>query len=133
MSAVPDYKKANFNRARELLPRTVWERPVNSPIEYVWRSLRIKLLEVEGDSPHDKERGLTDVMQPPWMTKEVKRAINFKKRHYMLMKREATAETREQYHPSLRTCRTLIRKCKRDHEKRIAREAKTNPKKFLRT
>ncbi len=47
MSAVPDYKKANFNRARELLPHTVWERPVNSPIDYEWNSFRDKILEVE--------------------------------------------------------------------------------------
>ncbi len=47
------------------------------------------------------------------------------------MKREATAVTLEQHHRSLRSCRTLIRKCKRDHEKRIAIEAKTNPKKFF--
>ncbi len=33
MSTVPDYKKTNFNRARELLPHTVWEQPVNSLID----------------------------------------------------------------------------------------------------
>ncbi len=46
-TVLPDYKKANFNRARELLPQTVWERPVNSPIDYKWNSFRDKLLEVE--------------------------------------------------------------------------------------
>ncbi len=65
------------------------------------------------------------------MTMEVKRTINLKKRHYVLMKREATAVTLEQYHRSLGIYRTLIRKCKRDHEKGIAREAKTNPNKFF--
>ncbi len=47
------------------------------------------------------------------------------------MKREVTALTLEQYHRNLRICRILIRKSKRDHGKRIAREAKPNPKKFF--
>ncbi len=131
MASVPDYKKANFNRARELIPHTVWERPANSPIDYEWNSFKDKLLEVERMTVPMKTKRASGVTQPPWMTTEVKRAINLKKRHYMLMKREATAETREQDRRSLRTCRTLIRKCKRDHKKRTARKAKTNPKKFF--
>ncbi len=131
MSAVLDYRKATFNRSRELLPHSVWERPVNSPIDHAWNSFRDKLLEVERMTVPMKTKRANGVMQPPWMTTGVKGAINLKKRHYMLMKREATAETREQYHRSLRHYRTLIRKCKRDHERRIAREDKTNPKKLF--
>ncbi len=131
MSAVPDYKKSNFNRERELQPQTVWERPVNSPTDYEWGSFRNKILEVERMTVPMKLKRANGVTQPPWITTEVKRAISLKKRHYTLMKREATAVTLEQYHRSLRICRTLIRKCKRDHDKRIARDAKTNPKKFF--
>ncbi len=47
------------------------------------------------------------------------------------MKESNTTETRAQYQSSLRAYRTLARQCKRDSEKQIAREAKTNPPKFI--
>ncbi|MEJ1857930.1 hypothetical protein, partial [Escherichia coli] len=43
----------------------------------------------------------------------------------------ATEEARSEYLRNLRLCRNLIRKGKRDHEKKIAREAKTNPRQFF--
>ncbi len=95
MSSVPDYKTAHFTRARDLLPHTVWERPVNSPVDYEWNSFRDKLLEVERMTIPMKTRKANGVTQPPWMTTDVKRAINLKKRYYTLMKREATAVTLE--------------------------------------
>ncbi len=47
------------------------------------------------------------------------------------MKQQATAEANEHYHRSLRACRTLIRKSKRNYEKRVASEAKANPERFF--
>ncbi len=47
------------------------------------------------------------------------------------MKESNTNEILSQYHSSLRACRSLVRQCKRDYEKQIAREAKTNPKKIF--
>ncbi len=46
------------------------------------------------------------------------------------MKESNTTETRAQHDSSLRACRTLVRQCKRDYEKQIPREAKTNLKVF---
>ncbi len=93
MSAVPDCKKANLNRARELLPYNVWKEPVNSQIHYEWSSFRDKLLEVERMTVPTERKRSNSVTQSQWMTMKVKRAIHLKKRHYMLRKRVATAET----------------------------------------
>ncbi len=65
ISAVPDYKKPNFNRARELLPHTVWERPANSPMDYEWNSFRDKILEVERITVPMKLKRANGVTQPP--------------------------------------------------------------------
>ena len=65
------------------------------------------------------------------MTSETKRAVNLKKRNFNIMKAENTAEARANYQQSLRACRGLIRTSKRNYEKRIARDAKTNPKQFF--
>lgn len=48
-----------------------------------------------------------------------------------MMKENDTDESREQYHNTFRACRILIRQSKRDYEKRIARETKSNPKKNI--
>ncbi len=58
-------------------------------------------------------------------------AINRKKRNYNLMKQQATAKESEHYHRCLIACRTLIRKSKRNYEKKVASEAKANPKRFF--
>ncbi len=78
-----------------------------------------------------KFRRVNGTTKPPWMTAEIRRAINVKKTNYKLMKETAPKEVRERYQRSLRACRTLIRQSKRDYEKRIAREYKTNPKRFF--
>ncbi len=48
-----------------------------------------------------------------------------------MLKEKSTDEARRLYHQSLRACRTHIRQRKGDYEKLIAREAKSNPKKFF--
>ncbi len=43
-SRIPDYRRANFSLARDLLSRTTWE-PVNStPIDGAWNTFKCKLL-----------------------------------------------------------------------------------------
>ncbi len=56
---------------------------------------------------------------------------HLKKRRYNFLKRNNTNEVRDQYHQSLRACKNLIRQHKRDYEKQIAREAKSNPKMYF--
>ncbi len=65
------------------------------------------------------------------MTAEIRRAISVSKANYNSMKETGIIETRERYQQSLGASRTLIRQGKRDYEKRIARESKTNSPKFF--
>ncbi len=90
-SKIPDYKRANFNLARSLLIQTNWEYKKPTPVEGTWNDFKNKLLEVEGTTQ--------------------------KKRKYNLLKENSTDEEGQQYHQSLRACRTLIRLRKRDYEK----------------
>ncbi len=130
-SRIPDYRRANFSLARELLSRTTWE-PVNStPIDGAWNTFKCKLLEVKRTSVPMKTRRTNNAMSPPWITPQVRKAINLKRSRYILLKRNNTNEARDQYRQSLRACRNLIRLRKRDYEKQVAREAKSNPKMFF--
>ncbi len=94
-------------------------------------AFRDKLIEVDRITVPMKLRRANGTTNQPWMTAEIKREIYVKKTNYNSIKESATEETRERYQRSLRACRTLIRQSKSDYEKRIARESKTNPKRFF--
>ncbi len=87
---IPDYRKANFNLARELLPSTAWEYIDSS--HYVNRIVdmctvfRDKLLKVQRTTVPMKPRRINGVVDSPWMTMVIKRAINTKRRNYNLMR-----------------------------------------------
>ncbi len=122
---IPDYKRANFNLVRELLTQATWESTNLTPVEGAWTGFKNKLLEVEGTIVPMKTRRTNIAVSSPWITTQVRRAINLKKRKFNLLKENSTDEARRQYHQSLRACRTLIRQHKRDYEKQIARETKS--------
>lgn len=61
---------------------------------------------------------------------DVKRAINFE-RLYKLIKEVTTRQSYKRYSSNLRECRSMIRNSKCNHEKRIARESKSNLPKFF--
>ncbi len=64
-SRIPDYRRANFILARELLSSTTWE-PVNSTlIDGAWNTFKCKLLEVERTSVLMKTRRTNNAKSPP--------------------------------------------------------------------
>ncbi len=100
-------------------------------VDDAWNIFKNKFLEAERATVPMRTRRPNNGINSPWITIQVRRLINLEKRNYNAMKENNTAEAREQYHSSLRVCRTLIRQCNRDQERQIAREAETNPKKFF--
>ncbi len=84
-SKIPDYKRANFNLARELLTQTTWESTNLTPVEGAWNGFKIKLLEVERTTVLMKTRRTNNAESPPWITTQFRRAINQKKRKYNLL------------------------------------------------
>ncbi len=71
------------------------------------------------------------VTQPLWMTTLVKRAINLKKKTLYVDETRGHGCDPGTVPSKPKDLSNFNRKCKRDHEKRIAREAKTNPKQFF--
>jgi ribonuclease P/MRP protein subunit RPP40 len=128
---VPNYRMANFDRARELLPATEWERLSRDDIEGAWTNFKNKLIDVEKTTVPMKVKRVGGTRDPPWMSNEIKRAINVKKINYKTMKQNATREATDHYHNSVRTCKRLIRRGKHNYESQIARDVKANSKKFF--
>ncbi len=83
---IPDYRKANFNRPRQLLPLASCNRLNLTDADTAWTDFKNKLLEVERATVPMKTRRANGTLNPPWMTANIKMAINRKKRNYNLMK-----------------------------------------------
>ncbi len=79
-SKIPDYKRANFNLARELQTQTTWDYTNLTPVEGAWNAFKNKLLEVEGTTVPMKTRRTNNAVSPPWINTQVRRAINQKKK-----------------------------------------------------
>ncbi len=63
---VPDFKKTNFNQARQLLPPAAWEHLNLASVDTAWADFKSKLLEVEGATVPMKSRRYSGSGQPPW-------------------------------------------------------------------
>ncbi len=81
-SVISDYKKANFNLARELLPSATWDQLnlTDNTIDNVWNDFKDKLLGVEKATVPTKPRRVNGAVDPSWMTREINRAVNLKKK-----------------------------------------------------
>ncbi len=96
----PTTKKANFNRALQLIsPVATWNQLNFTHTDTAWTDFKNKLLEVERATVPMKTRRVNGTLNPPWVTTDVKRYMNRKRRNYNLMK-QATAEAGE--HRTLR-------------------------------
>ncbi len=103
-SKVPDYRNANFDVGRELLLSETWKQQNGTSLARERCAFRDKLIEVERMTVPMKFRRANGTTNPPWMTTEIRRAINVKKAIYNSMKGTVTVETRERYQRSLRAC-----------------------------
>ncbi len=79
-SKVPDYRYANFDSAREMIPPETWAKSICTSLNHEWNTFRDKLIEVERMTVPMKCRRVNSVTNPPWMTEEIRRAINLEKK-----------------------------------------------------
>ncbi|CAJ0963142.1 unnamed protein product, partial [Ranitomeya imitator] len=66
-----------------------------------------------------------------WLNKEVRQAINSKKKAFALLKQDGTIEALKNYREKNTLSKKLIKAAKKETEKHIAKESKTNPKLFF--
>ncbi len=78
---IPDYQKANFNRACQLTsPGATWNQLNFTHADTAWMGFKNKLLEVERATVPMKTRRVNGTLNLLWMTTDVKRAINSMKK-----------------------------------------------------
>ncbi len=89
-SKIPDYRRANFDLARDMLTQTIWE-PVNfTAIDGAWNGFKCKLLEVERKSFPMETRRANSSVTLPWITSQVRQAIILMKKRYNFLERNNT-------------------------------------------
>ena len=126
---VPDYNNADFGRMRELLTGVDWEsrfRGFNA--EESWKKFKDKVSSsVDACIPKKKRRNGS---KPLWMQRNVMRVIRKKRR---LWKHYCDSREYQSYLAYKRVqneAKKLVTKAKKEFEKKLAADAKKNPKAF---
>ena len=128
---VPDYGKADFSAMREKVAAINWQAqltPLNA--QNSWRFFKETVLSIEDECIPTKKRRMNS--KPLWMRRNVMRTIRKKRR---LWKHYCTTNDYQSYVAYKRVQKettSIIRKAKRDFEKKLAADAKKNPKAFYR-
>lgn len=124
-SIVQDWRKADWDRIRQELGSTDWDKELtNLDIEAAWKKFSSKVTaSIDLHTPTKKRRSRR---RPPWLSREIMRAINRKKRFWKAAKKgERVAEYKE----AEKQVKNKIRAAKRNYERKLARDS-NNPKPF---
>ena len=128
---VPDYGKADFVAMREKAAAIDWQTkltPLNA--QSSWKYFKETVLSIEAECIPKKKRRTNS--KPLWMRRNVMRTIRKKRR---LWKHYCTTSDHQSYLAYKKVQKetsSIIRKAKREFEKKVAASAKKNPKAFYR-
>lgn len=131
LEMIPDYSKTDFVAVKQILANINWHNElVNLNTEESWKIFKDKLLSVVESATPMKKRRVNN--RPLWMQQSVMRIIRKKKRQWELW---CTTQDYRCYLAHKKTEREVskaVRKAKRNLEKKLAKDAKNNPKPFYR-
>ena len=126
---VHDYSKADFNRMREMLGFIDWKAYLDkSNAEESWQLFKSKVEEaVESCIPKKLRRNSS---KPLWMQKNVMRTIRKKKRLWKQYRSSGDYRSYLAYKQSQKLAKAVIKRAKKNLEKKLAKDIKKNPKAF---
>jgi hypothetical protein len=115
--AMPDWNKADWDSIKRELAREDWdEKMYGLNTEQAWNLLRSKLhCLIEKHVPPRRRRNHN---RPPWLSREILRAIRKKKRLWRLAKQ---GQKVDEYREAEKSLKNMIRNAKRKFERGIAK------------
>ena len=126
---VKDWKNANIPLLREELSKMNWVTQLDSlNTLQSWDSIKGSIQEAENKSVPLKRRRIST--RPLWMQQNVMRVIRKKRRLWETYRRSKDYEEYQAYQKVQKEARMLVRRAKRNFEKKLAKEAKRKPKLF---
>uniref|UniRef100_K7EZ11 Endonuclease/exonuclease/phosphatase domain-containing protein n=1 Tax=Pelodiscus sinensis TaxID=13735 RepID=K7EZ11_PELSI len=126
---VMDFRKADFDKLRELVGKVPWEaRLKGKTTEESWKYFKGTLLRAQKQTiplcRKDRKYG----KRPAWLNKEILHDLKIKKESYKKWKLGQL--TKDEYRQATRECRGKIRKAKAQNEIKLATGIKGNKKTF---
>jgi len=126
---IPDFRKANFEEMREQLNRIEWDTELDGKsTEEMWSLFKQKLDQLT--LQHIPMMHRRSKKKTPWNNQETRRAVRVKQRKYKKMKQTQSAEDVSEFKKAQKQTKKVIRKARKNYEKKLARNFKNNPKAF---
>ncbi|CAJ0925451.1 unnamed protein product, partial [Ranitomeya imitator] len=127
-----NFRKAKFEQLRDALNLVDWDNILrNENTDNKWEMFKnILNRQCKRFIPCGNKR-TRNRKNPMWLNKEVRQAINSKKKAFALLKQDGTIEALKNYREKNTLSKNLIKAAKKETEKHIAKESKTNPKLFF--
>ncbi|CAJ0940923.1 unnamed protein product [Ranitomeya imitator] len=127
-----NFRKAKFEQLRDALNLVDWDNILrNKNTDNKWEMFKnILNRQCKRFIPCGNKR-TRNRKNPMWLNKEVRQAINSKKKAFALLKQDGTIEALKNYREKNTLSKKLIKPAKKETEKHIAKESKTNPKLFF--
>ncbi|CAJ0944103.1 unnamed protein product, partial [Ranitomeya imitator] len=127
-----NFRKAKFDQLRDALNLVDWDNILrNKNTDNKWKMFKnILNRQCKRFIPCGNKR-TRNRKNPMWLNKEVRQAINSKKKAFALLKQDGTIEALKNYREKNTLSKKLIKAAKKETEKHIAKESKTNPKLFF--
>ena len=123
--------KGNYSNLRQDVSNTTWFENRNTDINTMWLEFKNGLLEkCANHIPMTNQSTTARRQDAPWMNDRVKNKIKEKKEAYKAKIQNNCDETRKNYSQKCNQVKWECRKAKREYERKIALNAKSNPKAF---
>ena len=129
---VPNFNTGNILGLKSALQKVNWETVLaNKDVEQMCESFTSILLETECKWIPQVRKRINNTKNPQWLTNDIKHILTRKKHLYNKYKKSKADSDYLLYVTTKRRCEREIRQSKRNLEINIAKQAKTNPKKFF--
>ena len=124
-----DYQKADYKTMRNMFKAYHWPQLMhNVDIHEAWRLFKDRYTTVVDACIPLK--GQNKKKRAPWMSKDLLRDVNNKRRLWKNLKHYPTQENQAEFNQAQKALKRKIRKSKLNFEKSLAKRSKDNPKAF---
>jgi hypothetical protein len=126
---VYNYSKANFECYRQTLAAINWQVILSrKSVEGMWHEIKSKIIiAADGSIPKMNRRKRRD---PPWMTRDLKRLLNQRKRAWKIVKKYDSYTNREKHKVISTTIDKMVDTCKVQYEHRLGSTGPDHQKHF---
>ena len=126
---IDDWKNADIGLMKDCLSQYNWQESFSQiSTEQAW--LKFKEVLFEAKNQHVPKKLVNNSKKPPWITKDILKLLNKKKRLWKKYKNSNLQQDLLIYKEGEKILKRSIRNSKKNYERKLGNDAKNNPKKF---